>query len=210
MCLFSNQNDNFHGLTGSGTLVYYPLQIHSVLLKNNLQKHSSLDYCHTFSPSTAARGRSDFSHKDHDSPSDRSYPHSPSPTTTTGVGHTIPHFLQQQSPFSLAHFYLQGPKASAKPHSLSQSITKKRKTLTTVTGARATQISCYHQTILEPKDPINKYLHPNAFSALLAGKLARALRPGSLGFVFPLWVGLLFFGFWVFFKVLCLLFDFFH
>lgn len=95
LLLLPNQNDNFHCLTGSGTVVYYPLKIHSVLLKNNLQECCSVDYYHTFSSYIAARGHSGFSPKDHDSPRDRGYPHSPAPLTTTGV-HTIPHFLEQE------------------------------------------------------------------------------------------------------------------
>lgn len=58
LVLFPNQNNDSQALTGSGTVVYFPLKIYSVLLENNLQECSSVDSCHTFSSEVAARGRS--------------------------------------------------------------------------------------------------------------------------------------------------------
>ena len=104
LVLFPNQNDYFHGLIGRGTVVYYPLKIHSVLLKNNLQERSSADCYHTFSSYIAARGHSDFNHKGHDSPRQRL------PSQPTSINHHWsahnPIFSGAEKPLSQPQLYL--------------------------------------------------------------------------------------------------------
>lgn len=128
--LFPNQNNIFHGLTGSATVVYYPLKNHSVLLKSNRLECSSVDYYHTFSSYIAAKGHSGFNHKGHDSPRDRDYPRGPPPLTQPHI------FWSRKVPFpSHSYIYRDQMLLQIHTHTFSEHHNK-RQTLVTVTGAK--------------------------------------------------------------------------
>lgn len=124
--LFPNQNDSFHSLTGSGTVVYYPLKIHSVLLKNNLQECSSqllLLCCRR--PFRCQPG--------HNSPRDRGYPCSPPLLTATSThSPSFPGAELSLFPATIASI---GMDTSANAQALSEHHYK-RKTLLMVTGTK--------------------------------------------------------------------------
>lgn len=99
--LFPHQND-FHGRTGGGTVVFCPLKMHSVLLKNNLQECSSVDYYHIVSFYIAARGCSHVKHKGYDSAS------SQASSNNRQRPAQIPTFSGAQSPFPSHNYIFRG------------------------------------------------------------------------------------------------------